>query len=148
MSLIGALGYFCLATVAMQYILYVSFVHTGQAFLSFQWDILLLELACVSALAAPLFPSKRCVGLRGHSPCIMQTVCLLYCLLPWQCATTQAGYGHAGECGLGLAPGPVQVHVSERRCQAPIGMVRSRDGQQAMDSPNIESEWPPATTHY
>jgi hypothetical protein len=60
-SVAGALGFYCLPTLAAQYILYASFVHVGQAFLSFQWDILLLELACVSCLAAPIFPSRRCV---------------------------------------------------------------------------------------
>jgi hypothetical protein len=38
---------------------YLSLLQVGQTFLSFQWDILLLEAGFISILVAPLWSTKR-----------------------------------------------------------------------------------------
>jgi len=49
------LGYFPLMLTALLWILYLSFVNTGQLFLSYQWDVLLLEVSFLSLFLYPFF---------------------------------------------------------------------------------------------
>ncbi|XP_075257869.1 lipase maturation factor 2-like [Convolutriloba macropyga] len=52
--------------------LYFSLVQAGQTFLSFQWDILLLEAGFLAILIAPLnFPSSTVVRVKRHDEVLM-----------------------------------------------------------------------------
>lgn len=53
-SLLNSVGYGCTASFAVAWFLYLSVYVVGQTFLSFQWDILLLEVgACARLLLHP-----------------------------------------------------------------------------------------------
>jgi len=52
--------------------LYFSLVNAGQTFLSFQWDILLLEAGFIAILVAPInFPSSTMVRVKRHDEIVM-----------------------------------------------------------------------------
>lgn len=57
-----AAGYMWVGSLFLQYVLYISFVSVGQTFLSFQWDIFLLEVGILSCLLAPWRPSAEYVA--------------------------------------------------------------------------------------
>lgn len=52
-GLLAAFGVFCGPSLLICWALYLSFLKTGADFMSFQWDILLLEAGMLTALWAP-----------------------------------------------------------------------------------------------
>ena len=64
------------------WIIYLSVLHTGSVFLSFQWDILLVEAGFVAILAAPWSqPLRRAAWEKVQRPASRLAVFLLWCLL-------------------------------------------------------------------
>lgn len=51
------LGYFPLIITSFLWFIYLSFVNSGQVFMSFQWDVLLLELSFLAIFLYPYFTS-------------------------------------------------------------------------------------------
>ena len=54
LSVLLIVGWFPMPVLVLLWGSYLSLVHVGQDFLSFQWDILLLETGCVAIFMAPL----------------------------------------------------------------------------------------------
>ncbi len=66
-SIVAAVGPCNIVTMALSWLPYISLYGVGQTFLSFQWDILLLEVGVLAVMWAPprLFSSKRKSFFRG-----------------------------------------------------------------------------------
>jgi len=60
------------------WIAYLSLLHVGETFLSFQWDILLLETGFLALLAAPFLPGKDKVALAGDKTTMFLVRWLLF----------------------------------------------------------------------
>src|SRR5262245_33537816 len=59
LSLMLIAGLLPVPTLALLWLLYLSLLHVGQVFLSFQWDILLLETGFVAIFVAPCVLRSR-----------------------------------------------------------------------------------------
>lgn len=60
-----AARYYCLPFFLLMWFFYLSITTTGDEFMGFQWDALLLESGFLAAFTAPLVPPK----LSKHAPC-------------------------------------------------------------------------------
>ena len=60
-SVISALGYYHVISFAILYIIYISVLLSGQAFMSFQWDILLVEVGFLAMLSL-FYPFTQYAG--------------------------------------------------------------------------------------
>lgn len=60
-------GWMPMPSLVLLWVLYLSLFHAGQVFLSFQWDILLLETGFIAIFVAPFAWRSRFLG-DGHPP--------------------------------------------------------------------------------
>lgn len=82
LSLLVVIGYAQGAALLGLWVIYLSVLHTGSVFLSFQWDILLVETGFVAVLAAPWSrPWRRVAWKKVQRPPSRLAVFLLWCLL-------------------------------------------------------------------
>ncbi len=82
LSLLVLIGYAQGVALLGLWVIYLSVLHTGSVFLSFQWDILLVEAGFVAILAAPWSkPWRRAAWKKITRPPSRLAVFLLWCLL-------------------------------------------------------------------
>jgi len=82
LALLVVIGYAQGPALFGLWMIYLSVLHTGSVFLSFQWDILLVEAGFVAILAAPWSkPWQRAAWKKVQRPPCRLAVFLLWCLL-------------------------------------------------------------------